>query len=218
MIKANHKKYARLLYNIYIGRILRNNFSAFYLINELPEIDKKQALLITPNHISWWDGFFIDFITRPRINRKIHLMMLEAELEKIKFFTKVGAFSINPGNRKSIIETRDYLKEITDNTGNFAVIYPQGEIEPFEKPKLSVKNGLAFFANSLKPDTIILPMAFKTQFYNKKHPAILSRAGKPLPASIVASEYEYYVKEFQLNVDLLNKYIFSNPEPENNLF
>ncbi|MDX1777464.1 MAG: hypothetical protein R3339_01145, partial [Thermodesulfobacteriota bacterium] len=96
MIKASHKKWARLIFNPYCDLLLKRNFSQFLLVNDFPQLSPKLPLIITPNHISWWDGFFIYYLSKKKFNRKIYLMMLESSLEKFWFFQKIGAFSINP--------------------------------------------------------------------------------------------------------------------------
>lgn len=215
MINANHKKWARVLYNFYIYRILRKNFSGLYETNQLPDIPADKSLLITPNHISWWDGFFIDKLFTGRINKTIHLLMLEKELVKVKFFAKIGAFSIDPENSASVKETIHYTRGILGNPSNYCVIYPQGEIEPFEKPELSIKKGIQLFARDT--NSVILPVAFKIQHENKKFPAIYARYGRLLQPDEILNNFSKFEEEFTKTRDTLNQHIFDKTKFGDNL-
>lgn len=204
MIKAEHKRWARILFNPYINRLLRKSFSNLYLVNEIPRVPEGSGLLITPNHISWWDGFFIDYLLRQTINRKLYLMMLESSLRRYWFFQKLGAYSIDPGNPLSIVQTARYTRELLGDSRNMVVTYPQGEIEPFEKRPLSVKDGLQIFLKNLKEDAVILPTGFKIQFQDEKKPAVYCRFGKELKSSEVLGDYSLFIKSFTDNLDQLS--------------
>ncbi len=205
MIKADHKKWARSIFNIFIDRELKKNFSNFYQVNEMPPIDENSAMVFTPNHISWWDGFFIDYVGRKLTNRKLHIMMLEEQLKRYWFFQKLGAYSLNPTNPKSIVETGEYTREIISDSKNFTVIYPQGEIEPFEKKPLSLRQGLKVFLKNPKLDTYIIPAAFKIHYENEKHPAIYFRFGDAVNSNVVIENYEVFKTEFLDNINKLSE-------------
>lgn len=205
MIRAEHLKIARYIFDPYINRLIKKSFSNFYLVNSLPEINSDSSLIETPNHISWWDGFFIDFINRKKINRKMYLMMLESSLKKYWFFKKVGAYSIDPDNPRSIVETVKYTNEILNNTRNFVVTYPQGKIEPFEKRPVDLKEGLKLFIKDSTDKKLVLPVGFKIQFYNEKKPAVICRFGELIEAKLILEDYNQFKIKFTENLDLLNE-------------
>lgn len=204
MIKARHSKWARIIYDLYFNNLLKKNFSHFYLANNFPEISDNLPLIVTPNHISWWDGFFVDYYFKKFSKRKIYLMMLEEQLKRLPFFPKVGAFSIDPQKIKSIIETLNYSREIVLDANNFLVMYPQGEIEVFEKRPLSTKEGLKQLLKLITRKVIILPLGFKIQHYNEKYPAIIARAGKTLSSLDVLTDFNIFKNEFHNNLDILS--------------
>lgn len=208
MIKADHKKWARAVFNPYLNLLLKKNFSHFYLANKFPQIPEDCGLIITPNHISWWDGFFIDFVNRQKLNRRIHILMLEEQLAKYKFFRKLGAYSINHGNVKSLIETKNYTSQIISGSKNFAVIYPQGEIEAYEKRPLNIKEGLKFILKDSGKNIFVVPAGFKIQYYNKKDPAVIARFSEPLRAEDIISDYDKYKKIFTENLGYLSSAAF----------
>lgn len=205
MIKAEHSTWARMLYNPYINRLIKKSFSNFYLVNSIPNIPGDKSLIITPNHISWWDGFFIDFVSQHRLNRKLYLMILETTLKRFWFFRKLGAYSIEPANPRSIIDTIKYTNKILLDKRNFVVTYPQGEIEPFGKRPLSIKEGLKLFLKENTNQKIIMPVGFKIQYYNEKKPAVLCRFGEQLEGTTILQNYDDFKEKFVANLDLLNE-------------
>jgi 1-acyl-sn-glycerol-3-phosphate acyltransferase len=208
MIKAEHRKWALLVYYPYIYRLMRKHFSNYYLVNEFPEVDKNAGLIITPNHNSWWDGFFIQHVCRKFLKRRLYLMMLEKQLKRFWFFRKVGTYSINPENAKSIINTATYTAGLISDPQSAVIIYPQGEIEPFEKRPLSLKKGLQLFTRRAKNDFYILPAGFKIQYYNEKKPSIIARFGKLLSGDIIQNDFRLFEKEFTRNLDMLSQAAF----------
>lgn len=205
MIKAHHSVLARSIFNPYLERLLKKNFTNFFLLNSFPEIESTHSLIITPNHFSWWDGFFIDYFIRKLTNRKIHIMMLEDQLKRYWFFRFVGAYSINQSNSKSIIQTINYTKEVLADKNNVAVIYPQGKFEIYEKRPLELKHGLQLFTRNITSETSILIVNFKIQYFDKKKPAILVRIGKLLKAEDINKDFSIYENAFYHNLKMLDE-------------
>lgn len=205
MIKTDHKYWARVLFNFYIPRLLKSNFQNFHLVNEFPNVPKSDGLIITPNHFSWWDGFFIDFLLQQFSERNIYLLMLEEQLKKYWFFQKVGAFSINPQNPASVKETFVYITEVISDSKNVLLFYPQGEIEDYIKRPLTVKEGLNTILNKSNQSINILPIAFKIKYGNNKKPDVLARLGNLLSSSVVKNNFNLFIENFRTNVDLLDQ-------------
>jgi len=210
MIKAEHKYWARVLYDFYIKRLLRSNFQNFYLTNNYPNIPDNEGLIITPNHFSWWDGFFADYAIKPFCKRKLFIMMLEEQLETYWFFKNIGAFSINQKNPKSILTTFNYTIETISNSKNVLIFYPQGEIEEYGKRPLVVKDGLKVLISMSHFPVNILPAAFKIKYGSNKKPDVLVRFGKLLPSSELKDNFGLFSAEFNLNISSLNKEIDNN--------
>lgn len=203
MLTAQHSIFAQLIFYPYLTRLLKKNFSHFYFVNELPQFDNNAGLVITPNHFSWWDGFFIGHLERNFIKKKFYIMMLENQLKRFWFFQKVGAYSINPNNPKSIIETINYTSQIVQ-PNNVVVIYPQGKIEPFESKEITIKDGLTYFLKNVKIKFYILPTAFKIHYYDEMKPSIFVRFGKQIDGNLIKDNFQIYKDEFIENIEKLN--------------
>ncbi len=204
MIKPDHKRWARSLFNPYIKRLLRKNFSHFYLVNE-PVIEDGKGLMVTPNHFSWWDGFFIEFAIRQFTNRLLHIMMLEEQLNRFWFFRKLGAYSINLNNSKSIAESLRYTQEILKNHSNYVVYYPQGAIQPYDLKPVNIKPGLQKIFQDVDINANVIPAAFKIQYGEEPLPDIYARFAKPLEGSAVGHTPDVFKEAFCENIHHLDR-------------
>jgi 1-acyl-sn-glycerol-3-phosphate acyltransferase len=203
MIKASHKKWARFLFNPYCDWLLKRNFSQFLRVNNYPYLSPELPLIITPNHISWWDGFFIDYLARRFIDRRGFILMLEEQLSRYWFFKKIGAFSIDPTHTKKITETVKYVHNLLHDPNNFVILYPQGEIEPYEMRPLTLKRGLRLFLKET-PEVQVLLVGFKIQYYNQKKPSLLVKFGETLSGIAITDDFKNYEDYFYDNLDSLS--------------
>lgn len=203
MITAETKKWARLIFDPYVEMLLRKNFSAFYLVGNIPELTPGNALLITPNHFSWWDGFFIDFAARKLFKKNFHVMMLEEQLKKYSFFRKVGAFSVEPRSYKGIKESISYSAGILKNPDNLLVYYPQGKIEPYDTEHIIMKKGI-FNTISGNHNVDILSAGFRIEYDNQKKPAVYLKFGEVLKGNLTSEEQSFYQNIFENNLKQLN--------------
>jgi 1-acyl-sn-glycerol-3-phosphate acyltransferase len=204
LIKANHKKWALFVFDVYLKRLLKKSFSDFRLINELPQFDKTINLIITANHFSWWDGFFVYWFNKHFINKKLFVLMLEQQLLRYRFFKKLGCYSINLKNAYSTITSLRYTLDVISDSNNIVAIYPQGEIQPYEQRPIIVKDGISFLSNKTKKDFFILPIAFKIHYSNERLPCVYIRCGKLLNSHEVSSNPNLFTDEFTKNVSLLD--------------
>ena len=208
MIKAAHKKWAQWIFNPYCDFLLKRNFTNFFRVNEYPFLSEDLPLFITPNHISWWDGFFIFYLARKFLKGKGYIMMLEEQLSRYWFFQKIGAFSIDPTHTKDISATVHYTQDLLRRHQTYIIFYPQGTIEPYEMRPLTLKRGLQLFLKKI-PDVQVLQLGFKIQHYNQKKPAVVVRFGKTMTGQSIVNDFKDYEDNFYDNLDLLSQAAFS---------
>lgn len=214
MIEAKHNKAADWIFNKYLRKIIKSDFSHFWICNDFPHLEKNKPLIVTPNHISWWDGFFIYLLIKKYTDRKIFVMMLEEQLTKFWFFSKVGAFSIKNDSLSGIREAIKYFSHLL-NEENSIIFYPQGKIEQFDKPEIEIKGGIKTFLAHSEKDCNILPVGFRIQYNNERKPEIVCRFGKPLSNKDVLSDFDNYKIEFfdnlaRLKNDSINRNFMSD--------
>lgn len=201
MIQADHKKWARLIFNPFIERLLRKHFSSFYTIDEIPDISVNGTLIIQ-NHISWWDGFFIDFLNRHFWHKQFHIMMLEHQLARYWFFQKLGAFSIAPGSG-TVEDTFDYTAELMKERHNMAVMFPEGRIAPGDMRPIEFQGGALSGIVERNSSFTIQPVAFRIQYFEEMKPEIIVAFGRP----VSSEEYpgiEPMEKDYRHLVDRLD--------------
>lgn len=206
MIRADHKRWARLVFNPWIDRLLRKSFTNFFLANRFPDTPSDLGLLITPNHMSWWDGFFIDHVCRKMTDRRFHIMMLEHQLRRYWFFRKLGAYSIDQNDPENIKESLGYTAELMRDPCNIAVMFPQGILEPYDlRPVRIRKTGLQQIAGNAHGSFTILPAAFKISFFEEQQPEIIARFGRVFTPEEITDDFPAYEEEFTRNIDLLDR-------------
>jgi 1-acyl-sn-glycerol-3-phosphate acyltransferase len=205
MIRAAPHPVARRIFHGYIFRELKKNFQAFYMLNEFPAIPADLGLLITPNHFSWWDGFFIDYLGTRFFKRQIYLMMLEEQLKRYWYFKMFGAYSIDPGNVPSVLETLQYTIEPLMDPANYVVVYPQGVLEPYDKrPRVIKRGGLRYLITHAPYPFVILPIGFRATYYDEKHPEISVRMGEIIESEQVKEDFNYFTERFIHNLEELD--------------
>ncbi len=205
MITADHRKWARWIFLPYIDREMKKNFSAFYYLNEFPAVPEGKGLLITPNHMSWWDGFFIDLVCRRFHPKLFHIMMLEEQLKRYWFFRFLGAYSIKLNRFKSVIESLRYTGELV-SSGSIAVMYPQGVLEPYDKRPLDLKDaGIRYLGKHFPEGYLVLPAAFKISFFEEKHPEVICRFGELMEPADIAGDSQQFTDAFYGNLDHLDE-------------
>jgi len=211
MIKADHKKWAAFVFDIFLNRLLKKSFYDFRIINALPKLDKSKSLIITPNHFSWWDGFFIYRTNKKLFNRKLYVLMLEEQLKRYWFFKKLGCYSIDLNDSRKMIVSLKYTMDLLLKPNNLVTIYPQGEIQAYDEKNIVLKEGLDFIAKKSAVDFHILPIAFKIHYANERLPIVYARFGKLLNSKDVAVNPQIFKEEFINNLDLINsEYSASN--------
>lgn len=138
IIKARHHWFYYPFFKWYSRRMPKKDFSQVGLHHQL--VDRGLPILMLGNHTSWWDGFLAQYINLELFNRKLHIMMLEDQLEKRMFLNKTGAYSIKKGSR-SAIESLHYTSGLLSDPGNLVILFPQGKIHSIMDHPVTFESG-----------------------------------------------------------------------------
>lgn len=204
MLTAAKKSWADWVFFRYISRELKKHFNAFHLTNTPPLGLPDKSIIITPNHISWWDGFFIYYLQKHFFPKKrFHILMLEEQLLKYPFFRKLGAFAFNPQSLRDTFKMFDYMKTLAQNPDNLIVFYPQGVISAYEEVHL--REGLQFFLKKFPVPSLIWPIHFRIQYENQKTPALYCRFGPLEESHEVGVNFHAFKRVFHDNLALLSQ-------------
>jgi hypothetical protein len=175
MIKAQHKKWADQLFKFYILRLMRKHFYSFHVLGNLPSIAERTPILLLPNHSTWWDGFFIYLLNLKVFRRPLYLMMLEEQLTKYSFFSKVGAYSIQLDNPKSVLQSMKYTLDILNQDSQPAplvCIFPQGEMFPPSLGPIKVKTGFQWILKHTERDLTVVPVGMRIEYLDQQLPEV----------------------------------------------
>lgn len=173
MIHANHTAWAARIFDPYVKWLCRRHFHALHILGKLPDCDASLPLLLLPNHSTWWDGFFIYLLNQKLFARKTYLMMLEAQLARYQFFSRLGAFSISLDSPGSVRQSLRYTVEILNQNivpRPLLCMFPQGELLPWEKRPLGFKRGVEVVLAAHGSAVNLLPLAIKVEFLQKQLP------------------------------------------------
>lgn len=201
MIEPKHNSLARFIFNAYEYRILKKSFNRFILLNNDLQIDENKPAILLPNHFSWWDGFFIDFLVRiGGIDKKFHIVMLEEQLRRYWFFRLLGASGFNPQNPKSIVKLSNYINNLLNSPHNLLVFYPQGEIQLFDND-LELKEGLSFILKNVNKDVAIYYPFFKIQYFDKRTPDLLCKLYPGVKIEIILNDFTKFIEDYKLKYE-----------------
>lgn len=206
MIKANPNPWFNRLFTTYLERLMRKNFSGFHIVNAFPVLPDDRAVLFTPNHFSWWDGFLIQKIQREFLaQKKFFILMLVKQLKVYRFFNWMGAYGVEQESISSVMKTVKYTRELLSSPENLVIIYPQGEIQPYGIDELVLQKGITKFAGGEASNSVVIPIAFKIQFDEDKKPAVYCSIGEVLEAKEVSDDFGRFESAFLANLEVLEQ-------------
>jgi chlorobactene lauroyltransferase len=180
MIEAKHTKWAAIIFDIYIKRLLKKSFYNIELFGSPPEYNPEYPVILAPNHSTWWDGFFVYLINALYFKKNFYIMVKEKQLAKYKFFTKLGAFSVEQQSPKKIIQSLNYAVDLLNNEQGNSIftIFPQGEMLPNNIRPLQFNKGIAKISQMYGKPLNIIPVAMKVELLAEQRPSVFFKFGK----------------------------------------
>ena len=200
MIKANPTRWAKFIFHIYVMRLMKRHFHAFHLLGNLPQPDPELPMLLIPNHSTWWDGFFVYLLNEEVSKRENYLMMLDRQLTKYKFFSRIGAFGITPGEKKSVRESLKYTIELLQIKNVMITIFPQGILLPWGKRPLNFKKGIEAIIRLYKKPINILPLAIRTEYGGEQRAEVFFQLGENFIVDAQTFQGIKWLEEVELNL------------------
>lgn len=132
----------------YSRRQIRQHFNALrvFLDPGVLDMDSCIPVVFYCNHAYWWDGFWSQLCTEEFFRQNLYIVIEQAQLRRYRFFTRLGAFSIDRSHARSALQTLDYAAErlmVASERQNALWIFPQGCIEHVDKRPLVFYKGTA---------------------------------------------------------------------------
>jgi 1-acyl-sn-glycerol-3-phosphate acyltransferase len=135
---------------------------------------------LLPNHSTWWDGFFVHLVNKTVFNRHLYLMMLEEQLRKNSFFSRVGAFSIQPDSPAAIRTTLRYtLNTLRETPSAMICWFPQGVLLPWDIRPLNYQPGISRVLKLAPKPLTVLGLAIKIEYLDDQHPDVFLQFDRP---------------------------------------
>jgi chlorobactene lauroyltransferase len=110
------------------------------------EMNTRIPVIFYANHAYWWDGFWSQLCTEEFFHQNLHIIIEYHQLKKHRFFTRLGAFSLDRSRPRSVLDTLRYAAELLtagSDRQNALWIFPQGKLEPVDKRPLLFFKGTA---------------------------------------------------------------------------
>lgn len=167
MIKAKHNMVIYPFFRWLNGFLLRRNFSSIHLEGEF--VDSGGPVLVIANHISWWDGFWVEYLNRKCIRRNFYFMMLEEQLEKYWFFRYCGGYSVRK-KTKDVVKSIRYTLELLSKNGNMVLMFPQGKIYSSYNSEVRFESGIEHIVERCKDETQVMFTVNLTDYFSDAKP------------------------------------------------
>lgn len=178
---------------MYVKRILKKDFEQIHMIGD--DNASGYPLLVLANHTSWWDGFWAMHLNNQVLKKEFYVLMLEDELAKRKFFSKVGAYSIHPG-KASIKDSLVFTQKLLQKTENMVLFFPEGTFSPASQHLKKFNKGLSFlYRDAVNFKTMFV--VFLSDYFKYRRPILnIYFETYDFPAGSTASEIEQSYQEF----------------------
>lgn len=200
-----HNDTVRWFWDRYLQWKYRRAFAAihFDLDAAIGQLDPTLPVILVPNHISWWDGFFcFEVQSRLRPGSGIYSLMLERELKKFPILRKIGCFGLEPGNPGSIRRAFNQFRDlVVANPYRTLTFFPQGEISPIRKRPLGFRRGVETLAK-LVGRVQYVPIALHIEPMNHEKPTAFIYAGRPLDSHSPGIDHKTLEDEVTKLLDL----------------
>ena len=156
----------------YVGWKFRSSFRGLWVRGQLP--GGEGARLVYANHYNWWDGFVLHQLGRAA-GWDAYCVMEEQNLERYRFLSRLGAFSIRRGEAASSLETLRYARELLRKPRAAVCIFPEGELRPFGVLPLQLERGVALLGRVGQVECV--PLAIRYAFFEHERPDVLVEVG-----------------------------------------
>ena len=167
MIKAKHHIAIYPLFKWLTRILIKRNFCAVHVEGYFA--DNQKAILAIANHISWWDGFWVEYLNQKIAQRRFHFMMLEQQLKKHWYFNYTGGYSIKTKSRE-VVKSIDYTVELLHNQENIVLMFPQGKIHSAYNSDIHFEKGVQHIVNKSPDDMQVLFVANFTDYFSDAKP------------------------------------------------
>ncbi len=161
-------------------------------------VDNGKSIVVIANHVSWWDGFWVEYLNQKILKRKFHFMMREEQLKNHWYFRYTGGYSVKKKSR-SILNSISYSIELLQKPKNLVLMFPQGVIHSMHNDVVIFEKGVERIINNTAPDTQIVFVANLIDYFSDSKPKLFiyfkSFLTQDLQKAIMENEYNTFYQE-----------------------
>jgi len=165
--RANHHPVIYPLFKWLTRFILKRHFSTISF--DVDFTDNGQAVLVVANHVSWWDGFWVECLNQQVIKRRLHFMMQEQQLRRHWYFQHAGGYPVLKGSRQAV-ESIAYTVELLQSPGNMTLMFPQGTIGSAYSDTFRFEGGIDRVVKRCDDKVQVLMVANLTDYFSNPKP------------------------------------------------
>lgn len=169
ILKAKHNFFLYPFFQKYAIWKIGRNFHQVVINSDVK--DNGLPIIALSNHISWWDGFWVEYLNLKLFKRKFHFMMLESQLKKLRFFNYVGGYSVSKKS-KSIFETINYSRNLLADKRNFILLFPQGEIESIYNQSIKFEKGIERIVDGMQNKVQMIFLVNMVDYFSNPKPSL----------------------------------------------
>ncbi len=137
------------------------------------------------NHAYWWDGFWSQLCTETFFRQNLYIIIEYKQLVKYRFFSRLGAFSLDRHNPRSALQTIEYAAaRLVETSGkqNALWIFPQGTIEHVDKKPLHFYNGASSIVDRVLRNIsgmYLVSVVSRIEYLEDQRPELFLSFGRP---------------------------------------
>ena len=188
MLKVRRSKLYTLWFGWYSRRQFRRYFNSVRVFMQpgVQEMERGTPVVFFANHAYWWDGFWSPLCTEEFFYQNLHIIIEFQQLQKHRFFTRIGAFSLDRSCPRSAVGTLQYAAELLSTNSerqNALWIFPQGRIEPVDKRPLFFFKGTASILSRVLdkiPSIYLVSVVSRIEYLDEQKPELLLSFREPL--------------------------------------
>lgn len=158
--------------------LLRRHFHEVTFRGDLDPFGLDRPVVYIMNHSTWWDGLLAYHAIKTVSTADHYMMMDEKQLQRYRFFSRIGAFSIDKSSIRGMVDSLDYAMKLLD-TGGRVWMFPQGEICHTDIRPLRFQTGIGFLLAKI-PSAAVVPVTMFTSMVRHQKPEASLWAGELL--------------------------------------
>jgi chlorobactene lauroyltransferase len=179
-IPARESRWFIALFDLYVRNLFRRRFKNI-AIDQHYQPSASSRTIYYLNHTSWWDGLIPLLLNRKLFRQNARAIMEDKQMRKHRFFSRIGAFSVNLDDPRTSMKSLRYAVESMRREQASLFIYPEGRILPYSIKKPVFKQGLSWITGQLQGIDVV-PVGIYIHTIRSDKPELHIRIGKPVQA------------------------------------